>query len=438
MWSLQDEFSKVTKKLNDQDKIIKTLKSSNAVQKQKLAQLADGPGVVATTKKKSIPKQGSNLKGFLSTQLREEIEGTEEILVIDDPDSTTGGTKKKKKKKKKATKRDEESEESNASDVLAWSQRPQKRHHISSDRSSVPGYEPPSPKGQESEEESGNEDEVKKLLNECDAVEDKLAEMQRKMEGLEWSERVRGYQVTIEKCVVLFRMAAIKDYGNKKESQELLDTRGDMKWVTRTLQQNGFTLRVCEDFVDRVEKTVRAGFIPEQRISMKVMDNCADDPVQGYMHDVTYSLDIPVVVKQEKADEDDDLEIVVVTPATKNIIDVLKVQTEKMTSPMSPEKHVTGGETSTSPKKGKTEDSGTSPQKDSTEDNPMAPNKDVTEDSGTSPQKSSTPQKVKPKPQKTLGTMNTRTLRSHKRWETLPDLTKTMFLYFRSICGAEM
>ena len=62
------------------------------------------------------------------------------------------------------------------------------------------------------------------------------------------------------------------------------------------LQQNGFTLKVCEDFVDRVEKTVRVGFIPEQRISMKVMDNSADDPVQGYVRDVTYILDIPMVV----------------------------------------------------------------------------------------------------------------------------------------------
>ena len=169
--------------------------------------------MVATTKKKGVLKQGrfgsktlgdydewglsgdrgfmpaepSNLKGFISMQFREEIEGTEDILIIDDPDSTTGGTKKKKKKKK-ATKRVEESDkESNTSDILARSQRPHKRHHISSDRSSVPGYEPPSPKGQQSEEESGNEDEVKKLLKERDPVEDRLAIMQRKMEGLEWA-----------------------------------------------------------------------------------------------------------------------------------------------------------------------------------------------------------------------------------------------------------
>ena len=97
-----------------------------------------------------------------------------------------------------------------------------------------------------------------------------------------------------------------------------------MEWVMMTLQQNGFTLTVCEDFADRVEKTVKAGFIPEQRMTMKMMDSSADDPIQGYVRDVTYSLEIPVVVKWEKADEEDDLKIVGVMLATKNIIDVLK------------------------------------------------------------------------------------------------------------------
>ena len=125
-------------------------------------------------------------------------------------------------------------------------------------------------------------------------------------------------------------MAIINSYGHKEESQDLLDAQCDMECVVTMLQQNGFTLTVCEDFVDRVEKTIRSGFIPEQRFTMKVTDNSADDPVQGYVHDVTYCLMMPMVVKREKVDEEDDLEIVGVTPATKNITDVLKVvKTEK-------------------------------------------------------------------------------------------------------------
>ena len=143
MRSLKEEFSKVMKKLSEQERTIKSLKLSNAVQKQKLAELGDGAGAVTMTKK-GMPKQGSfgskplrdhdewaltgdggfmpvetsNLKGFISTQFREELEGTEPILVIDDPDSTTGGAKKKKKKK--ASRRIEESDkESNTSEVLS-------------------------------------------------------------------------------------------------------------------------------------------------------------------------------------------------------------------------------------------------------------------------------------------------------------------------------
>ena len=215
---------------------------SNVAQKKKLAQLGgDGPGEVP--KKKIVPKQGrlgskalknydewaltegggfqpaepSNLKGFLLTQLWQEIEDTEDVVIIENPDSTTGGAKKKK-----ASKRAEESDkESNASEVLAQSQKPHKRRHISSKRSSV--YEPPSPKDGGSEEEMGNEDEMNRLLAERDDVAEQLAEMQRKMEGLEWAERARGYQATVEKCVVKFRMAVINDYGNKEESEELVD-----------------------------------------------------------------------------------------------------------------------------------------------------------------------------------------------------------------------
>ena len=83
------------------------------------------------------------------------------------------------------------------------------------------GYELPSPKGKDSEEDSS--DEMKKLLSECDAVEERLAKMQRKMEGLEWSEKARQYHVTIEECVVHFRMCVINNYSHEEESQDLLD-----------------------------------------------------------------------------------------------------------------------------------------------------------------------------------------------------------------------
>ena len=106
------------------------------------------------------------------------------------------------------------------------------------------------------------------LLNECDAVAEKLAAIQRKIQGLELAEQAHGYQDTIGKCMVLFRTALINNFGKKQERQELLDTQGNTERVTKTLQQNGF--RDCEDFMDHVEKTVSVGYIPEHKISMIV------------------------------------------------------------------------------------------------------------------------------------------------------------------------
>ena len=68
-------------------------------------------------------------------QLRQDIKGTVDIVVIDDLDSTTGGAKKKKKKLSK--KHEDSDKESNASEILGCSQQLPKCLHISSERSSV-------------------------------------------------------------------------------------------------------------------------------------------------------------------------------------------------------------------------------------------------------------------------------------------------------------
>ena len=61
--------------------------------------------------------------------------------------------------------------------------------------------------------------------------------------------------------------------------------------------KNGFTLRVCEDFIEHVEKTVQSGEIPEQKMDMTKTDDSVDNSVEGFVLDVTYVLTIPAVVK---------------------------------------------------------------------------------------------------------------------------------------------
>ena len=87
-----------------------------------------------------------------------------------------------------------------------------------------------------------------------------------------------------------------------------------MACCTRTLAKNGFKLGVCEDFIECVEKTVQSGEIPEQKMDMIKTDDSVDNSVEGFVRDV-----IPAIVKREKGendDDDDELMIVGVTPAT--------------------------------------------------------------------------------------------------------------------------
>ena len=66
---------------------------------------------------------------------------------------------------------------------------------------------------------------------------------------------------------------------------------------TRTLAKNGFKLGVCEDFMERVEKTVLSGEIPEQKMDLIKTDDSVDNLVVGFVRDVSYVLTIPPVVK---------------------------------------------------------------------------------------------------------------------------------------------
>ena len=109
--------------------------------------------------------------------------------------------------------------------------------------------------------------------------------MKLKLEAMEWDGRACVYHETIQKCVGLFRKVLINNFGNRKESDQLKEVREHMAWCTRTLVKNGFMLGlgVCEDFIERVEKTVQSGEIPEQKMDMIKTDNSVDNSVEGFV-----------------------------------------------------------------------------------------------------------------------------------------------------------
>ena len=159
--SLQEELSKVSKKMTDYQSEINRLNKSLAAQKRKLAEAVSKDGT-ATTKKDAKKDSGiveetadiwgvelsvkkgfhPSMKDFVSSQLREDLESNDDIQVIDNPDSTTSGAGKKKCKKQD---RDSDEESDDASLVLRRSQvQPKCRRRISSEKSSVAEEVPPS------------------------------------------------------------------------------------------------------------------------------------------------------------------------------------------------------------------------------------------------------------------------------------------------------
>ena len=297
--SLQEELSKVSKKMSDYQSERNQLNKSLAVQKRKLTEAVTKASTA--TAKKEAKKEGrvdkkslqtyeewelSARKGFhtsfVSSQLREDLESNDDIQVLDNPDSTTSGVGKKKHKKRN---RDSDEESDDPSLVLSRSQMPSKcRHRISSEKSSVVGEVVPSSSRQcgDSDDSEREVEEVDGLLHKKSQVEEELEQMKLKLEGMEWETRVHGYHETIQKCVGFFRKALMNNFGNREESEELKEVREDMVRCTRTLAKNGFMLHVCEDFIEHVEKTVQSGEIPEQKMDMIKTDNSVDNLVEGF------------------------------------------------------------------------------------------------------------------------------------------------------------
>ena len=239
--SLQEELSKVSKKMTDYQSEINRLNKSLAAQKRKLAEAVSKDN--AATAKKDAKKEGGigkkrlhtygewelsakkgfhpSMKDFVSSQLREDLESNDDIQVIDNPDSITSGVGKKKHKK---WDRDSDEESDDASLVLRRSQVQPKHHHrISSEKSSVAEGEvilSSSRQRGDSDKSEGEAEEVDRLLCKKYQVEE-LEQMKLKMEAMEWDGWAHAYRKTIQKCVGLFRKALMKNFGNHEDSDQL-------------------------------------------------------------------------------------------------------------------------------------------------------------------------------------------------------------------------
>ena len=353
MSNYKTEINRLTKEVDEQRKKLDELGGADNTTKVKPGVSSEGRiGKAALQSYGEWEMSGTGFDpGFVGTQLRQELESNgEDVQVIEDPDSTTGVGKKKKKKQKK--KRDidvvevgddDDDDDDRVYALLGKSQTAKRHRRISSKKSSV-AVDGGASKRVESEgdlllPEVSEDKDLDTMRQERDEVEEKLKETRRKLEEILWDDKARSYHDVVRVRVQLFHKALMNNLGKGEESAEVKKQRSELERCIVTEAAEGFKIGVCEDFMERIEKTVLVGEVPENKLTITKIDNTVNNIVEGFVRDVTYELGLPVVVKQEKvekttAEEDDDeLQIVGYTEATIMPVAIQEVKRERPSPP---------------------------------------------------------------------------------------------------------
>ena len=147
-------------------------------------------------------------------------------------------------------------------------------------------------------------------------LEEKCSEMERKLMEQRMDNQFRDFQDEIREEINRFRSALMGAFGkNLAVESTVVEARERLRRLCVTVQFMGYTRRVSTDFVERVEMSLLCGQVPEWQMKCLKIDNSADDTILGYVVDIVYEISMPVIVKAEVLDDqDDDLVLLGVTP----------------------------------------------------------------------------------------------------------------------------
>ena len=128
--------------------------------------------------------------------------------------------------------------------------------------------------------------------------------------------KARDFQDHIVKVIRDFRSVVMDCFGAPKTDERLVQAREHLALETAAKSLMGFTFRVGNGFLERVEKSLLVGQTLEQQYTCTKIDNSVDDPVSGYVTDIIYEVTMPVIVKREvRESEDNHCEILSFQPA---------------------------------------------------------------------------------------------------------------------------
>ena len=300
-------MDKQQKKLDKQQETIARLTRENEMARGKLKKLPDD-------KKKKKKKKASSssetkqqpLDGFVATQILSVIdsssdESDEDVVEVNDkPDST----------QKSVVSVDVHYSDAGSE---VFTQVPRRRRRIES--------------GNTSTIESTVEEDVLPIYGEVDTedlikkkeeLEEKCKEMESKLLAQQMENSYRQFQQSVVQEIQHYRGALMAAFGtNIQQNASVLEARAALERACVGRQFMGYTIRVHEEFVDRVHKSLMCGQMPEKQMEASKTDNSVNDPILGTTVDVVYELIMPVVVKSEKFphEDDDELQYLGETPA---------------------------------------------------------------------------------------------------------------------------
>ena len=144
-------------------------------------------------------------------------------------------------------------------------------------------------------------------------LEEKCAEMERKLMEQRMDNQ---FQDEIHEEINRFRSALMGAFGkNLAVESTVVEARERLRRLCVTVQFMGYTRHVGTDFVERVEMSLLCGQVAEQQMKCLKIDNFADDTILGYVVDIVYKISMPVIVRAEVLDDqDDNLVLLGVTP----------------------------------------------------------------------------------------------------------------------------
>ena len=148
-------------------------------------------------------------------------------------------------------------------------------------------------------------------------MEQKLKDAQNKLLQQKMEAKARTYQDQIICAIRDFRATLMECYGAAKTNEQLAGAHNKFCEEVETVSHMAYMFCIGEDFLSRVERSILAGQTPEQQFICTKTDNSEADPILGNVTDIIYEVSMPVIVKRELTDIDDDMdcEIISVQPA---------------------------------------------------------------------------------------------------------------------------